>query len=63
MMTRLNAGLLALFVDEFAHREVFQQQVAVVFRFSEPAAVPGAVDLEAHTDRIDLLTHYADSPT
>ena len=39
-----------------------QQQIAVVFRFSEPAAVPGAVDLKAHADRIDLLTHYADSP-
>src|SRR5690606_33371959 len=57
-----DAGLLGFLVDELAHPQVFKQEVAVVLRLGEPAAVPGAVDLETHTDRIDLLTHYADSP-
>ena len=29
--------------------------------FGEPAEIPGAVDAEAKTDRIDFLTHYAAS--
>jgi hypothetical protein len=57
-----DAGCFAVFMHKGAHFQIFQQQVAVIFRFSEPAAVPGAVDLQAHADRIDLLTHYADSP-
>jgi hypothetical protein len=57
-----DAGLLALFMDEGAHLQVFQQQVAVILGLGEPAAVPGAVDLEAHPDGVDLLTHYAASP-
>src|SRR5690554_5435196 len=53
------AGLLALFLDELAHGEIFKQQVSVVFGVSIPAAVPGAVDLDAHANRIDFITHQA----
>ena len=57
-----DAGLLGFLVDEFTHLEVFKQQVAVVLGVSEPAAVPGTVDLETHPNRVNLLSHYADSP-
>src|SRR5690606_31537954 len=56
-------GLLGVVVDELAHLEVFKKQVAVVLAVGEPAAVPGPVDLQAHPDRVDLLSHYACSPT
>ena len=42
-----------------ADLEVFLQQLAVLALVGEPAAIPGAVDPEAQTDRVDLLTHYA----
>ena len=52
-----HAGLLAFLVDELADLDVLEQQVAVVLGVGVPAAVPGAVDLEAHADRIDFVTH------
>ena len=58
-----DAGLLGFGLDEVPDLQVFKQQIAIVLVVGVPAAVPGAVDLEAHTDRIDLLTHYACSST
>src|SRR5690606_588494 len=56
-----DAGLLGILVDELADLEILEQQVAIVLAVGEPAAVPGAVDLQAHPDGVDLLTHYASS--
>src|SRR5690606_33696374 len=56
-------GLLQVFHQRFADLEIFLQQVAVLALVGEPAAVPRAVDPEAQTDRVDLLTHYAVSST
>ena len=50
-------GLLGLFLDELADFQVFQKKVPVILGIGVPAAIPGAVDLEAHADRIDFLTH------
>ena len=52
-----HARLLALFLDELADLDVFQQKITVILRVGVPAAVPGAVHLQAHADRIDFLTH------
>jgi hypothetical protein len=52
-----DAGLLGLFVDELTDLEIFQKKISVVLRIGVPAAVPGAVHLEAHADRIDFMTH------
>jgi len=52
-----NASLLALFLDEFADCEVFKQQIAIVLGICVPAAVPGAIDLKTHADRIDFMSH------
>ena len=54
-----DAGLDAVLLDEVADREILVQQLAVILAVGEPAAVPGAVDLDAEADRIDLLSHYA----
>src|SRR5262249_37311855 len=56
-------GLLEVFEQGLADLDVFLQQLAVLALAGEPAAVPGAVDPEAQTDRVDLLTHYAVSST
>jgi hypothetical protein len=52
-----HAGLFALFLHEVLDLEVFEQKVAIVFVVGIPAAVPGAVDLKAHPDGIDFVTH------
>src|SRR6056297_826411 len=52
-----DAGLLAFAIDEFADRDILEQKIAVILRVGVPAAVPGAVDLQAHADRIDFVTH------
>ena len=52
-----DAGLLALFLDELTDLEVFKKKITVFVGIGVPAAVPGAVDLKAHADRIDFLTH------
>ena len=41
-----DAGLRRVLLDEVADREILVQQLAVVLAVGEPAAVPGAVDLE-----------------
>ena len=38
-------------------------QVTIVLGVCIPAAVPGAVDLKAHADRVYFVTHYACSST
>src|SRR5690606_4207233 len=43
--------------DVLAQLDVFLEQLRVVAPFGVPAAVPGAVDLQAQADRIALLTH------
>ena len=52
-----DTGLLGLFLDELADLQVFQKKITVILGVGIPAAVPGAVDLKAHADRIDFLTH------
>src|SRR6056297_908502 len=52
-----HAGLLALFVDELTHLDVFQKKITVILRVSIPTAVPGAVDLEPHPDGVYLMSH------
>jgi hypothetical protein len=54
-----DAGLLALFLDELADLDVFQQKITVFLGVGVPAAVPGAVHLKAHADRVDFMSHQA----
>ena len=55
-------GLLEFLLKILADLDVLMQQLAVLAGVREPARIPGAVDAEAQTDRIDFLTHYAASP-
>ena len=52
-----DTGLLAFAFYEGAHFDIFKQQIAEFLAFGVPAAVPRAVDLQAHANRIDFLTH------
>ena len=54
-----DAGLRDVLLDVLADGEVLVEELAVFLAVGEPAAVPGAVDLQPEADRIDLLTHYA----
>ena len=56
MMTRLTPAALTSSWMNSRIRRSSKQQVAVILAVGIPAAVPGAVDLQAHADRIDLLT-------
>src|SRR5690606_33405051 len=48
--------------DVLADLDVFLEQPRIVAPFGVPAAVPGAVDLQAQTDRIALLAHLTPLP-
>ena len=52
-----NTSLLALSFDEFAQFDVFEQQITKILGVGVPTAVPGAVHLKAHADRIDFMSH------
>src|SRR5262245_53363673 len=54
-----DAGLAPLLEDVIANVHVLVQQLAVLAATGEPAAVPGAVDADPQSDRIDLVTHYS----
>jgi hypothetical protein len=54
-----DAALAALLHDVLADMHILVQQLAVLAAAGEPAAVPRAVDADAKTDRIDLVTHYS----
>src|SRR5690606_31197822 len=56
-------GLLEVFLERFTDLEVFLQQRTVLTLVGVPTGVPGAVDSEPQTDRIDFLTHQAVSST
>src|SRR5690606_18803664 len=56
-----NGSLLQLLLEVFADLQVFMKKLAVFAGVCVPARVPGAVDAEAQTDWINLLTHYAAS--
>src|SRR5690606_17742712 len=43
--------------DVLAHPDIFGEQAAVIAAFRIPAAVPGAIDLQAKPDWIALMTH------
>src|SRR5580698_3448572 len=58
-----DAGLVQTLFEHLAHADVVMQQPGVVVLAGEPARIPGSVDAEAQPDRIDLLTHYAASPS
>jgi hypothetical protein len=60
---RLMPAWPRVLAHRLADREVLVQQLAVLLAVGEPAAVPGAVDLQAQADRIDLLAHQAFSST
>src|SRR5512140_365725 len=49
--------LLELLVQDLADLDILVQQLAVFLLAGEPAGIPGPVDAETQTDRIDLLTH------
>src|SRR3546814_486212 len=40
-----------------ADLQILDQHATIILAFGEPAAVPGAVDLQAQADRIALLAH------
>mmetsp|Transcript_12969 Transcript_12969/g.42770 ORF Transcript_12969/g.42770 Transcript_12969/m.42770 type:complete len:227 (-) Transcript_12969:1361-2041(-) len=48
--------------DVFADLDIFLEKTGIVTPFGVPAAVPGAVDLQAQTDRIALLAHLTPLP-
>src|SRR4051812_5292646 len=50
-------GLWLLLDDVATDLEVLEEQTAIVLAFRVPAAVPGAVDLQAKPDRRGFLTH------
>src|SRR3546814_9945048 len=50
-------GLRQGLEDELADLQILDPHAAIVLPLGEPAAVPGAVDLQAHADRIALLAH------
>src|SRR5262245_54298227 len=54
-----DAGLAALLQDVVANVHILVQQLAVLAPAGEPATVPGAIDADPETDRIDLVTHYS----
>jgi hypothetical protein len=55
--------LMALFFDERTDREIFEKKITEIFRVGIPAAIPSTVNLQAHADWIDFITHYACSST
>jgi hypothetical protein len=54
-----NGGLLELLHEGIADRHVLVHQLGVLAAFGEPARVPGPVDAEPKTDRVNFLTHRA----
>ena len=56
---RRDAGGLELVAQIFADLDVFLQELAILLLARVPARVPGPVDAQTQTGRIDLLTHYA----
>ena len=58
-----DTSLCTFFLDEVTDGKVFEQKITIVLRIGVPAAVPGAVDLKTHTDRIYFVTHQACSST
>ena len=52
-----HTSLRAVFLDKFAHAQIFKQQVPVIFGIRIPAAIPSPVDLQAHTNWINFLSH------
>ena len=55
--------LVAFFLDELADGEIFQKKVPEILGIGVPTAIPRAVNLKAHADWIDFVTHYACSST
>src|ERR1700759_2095620 len=56
-----HAGRLELVAQVVADLDVFLEQPPEILLAGVPARIPGAVDAEAKTDRINFLTHYAAS--
>src|SRR6185295_911463 len=52
-----DAGLAPLLQDMVANMHILVQQFAVLAAAGEPATVPGAIDADPQTDRINLVTH------
>ncbi len=44
-------------------KQLTEQKIAEVFGICVPTAVPGAIDLKTHADRVYFVTHYACSST
>src|SRR6185312_8327113 len=56
-----DAGRALQLQNVSANGTIFMQKLAVLATTGEPAAVPGAVDADTKTDRIDFVTHYSAS--
>src|SRR5690606_1780659 len=56
-----DSSLLELLLEILADLEILVQQPAVLTGVRIPARIPGAVDTETQTDRVDFLAHYAAS--
>src|SRR5690606_1346985 len=52
-----HGGLLELLHQRCADRDVLVQELAVFAPVGEPARIPGPVDAEPQTDRVDFLSH------
>ena len=48
--------------DVLADLDIFAEQLGIVAPFGVPAAVPGAVDLQAQTDRVAFMAHLTPLP-
>src|SRR3546814_5659867 len=55
-----DAGLAEPLEQVLAQTQILMELLAIVLA-GEPARIPGPVDAQAKTDRIDLLTHQFDS--
>ena len=47
--------------DEIADREIFVKKTSEIGLVGVPAGIPGTVNANAQTDRINFLTHYSAS--
>src|SRR5690606_26369877 len=54
-------GLLEFLLEVLTDLQILMQQLAVLAGVRVPARIPGAVDAETQTDRVDFLAHQAAS--
>src|SRR6185503_7877549 len=52
-----HCGLFEFLVQDFADLDVLMQKLAVFVLAGKPTGIPGPVDAQTQSDRIDFLTH------